>query len=229
MFLAAFIMGFLGSLHCAVMCGPLVLAVPVVNRTRAGILASRVVYHAGRIFTYSLLGAAFGLIGQTLLLAGFQQWLSILAGVTMLAFLLLGSRGVKSPLWKGALWIKSRFNHHFQRRSFISLATLGIVNGLLPCGLVYMAGTASSATGTPLHGALYMLCFGLGTVPMMLAISLGAARLLPVIRLPRFKRIVPVAVSLIALSLIARGMALGIPYLSPERTDAAITCPACAH
>jgi sulfite exporter TauE/SafE len=64
MLLAAFIMGFVGSLHCAAMCGPLVLAMPVVGPGRAAILTSRVIYNSGRIATSSILGVIFGLIGK---------------------------------------------------------------------------------------------------------------------------------------------------------------------
>ena len=228
MLLAAFIMGFVGSLHCAAMCGPLVLAMPVVGSGRKGILTSRLIYNAGRITMYATLGVIFGAIGKSLLLAGFQQWLSILAGVIMLVFVVLGLRGVGASGWRAAIWIKSTFRTFLQRRSYPGVFALGAVNGLLPCGLVYLAGTASAATGQVGYAAVYMIVFGFGTLPMMLGLSLFGPALMKHLQRFRLKPLVPIAVSLVAFSLIVRGMALGIPYVSPAVVGATVECPACA-
>ncbi|MGV3772656.1 MAG: sulfite exporter TauE/SafE family protein [Verrucomicrobiales bacterium] len=229
MLFAAFFMGLVGSLHCAVMCGPLVMAVPVVGQSRMQIVASRMVYHLGRIALYTILGALFGLIGKSLLLAGFQQWLSIFVGVAMLAFLVLGAVGMKSPMWKTSIWLKSLFENFIHRRSYLALFVLGAANGLLPCGLVYMAGTASIAAGGPLHSALYMICFGLGTLPMLLGMAFSSVSLMKLLAGLRFKAAIPIAVTLVAFSLILRGMGLGIPYLSPAAADGAMECAACIN
>ncbi|MGZ8921574.1 MAG: sulfite exporter TauE/SafE family protein, partial [Limisphaerales bacterium] len=222
MLIAAFIMGFIGSLHCAAMCGPLVLAMPVVGTTQRAYFASRLIYNSGRIAAYGLLGLFFGAIGKSLLLAGFQQWLSILAGVAMLAVLMLGRRGANVSAWRASVWIKSVFRTYLQRRSHGAVFSLGAANGLLPCGLVYVAGTASAATGDIIQSALYMIVFGVGTLPMMLGMGLFGTRLIHLLQPLRLKPLVPIAVSLVALSLILRGMALGIPYLSPTVANATV-------
>jgi len=227
MLLAAFIMGFVGSLHCAAMCGPLALAVPVVGDTKSSFFASRLVYNLGRTLTYGALGLIFGIIGKSLLLAGFQQWLSITAGIAMLAFLIFGHKRAFAAGGKTSSWIKRIFGRFLQRRSYTAIFTLGAANGLLPCGLVYMAGTASAAIGDILQSALYMIVFGLGTLPMMLGLTLFSRPLVALLQRFRLKPLVPIAVSVVALSLILRGLALGIPYVSPAVSDGDVKCAAC--
>ena len=102
-----------------------------------------------------------------------------------------------------------------RRRSFNSLLVLGLLNGLLPCGLVYVACAGATATGDLFKGAFYMLAFGAGTVPMMLAISLSG-NLVPISLRLKLLKAVPVAVFVLATLLILRGMSLGIPYVSPD-------------
>jgi sulfite exporter TauE/SafE len=229
MLFAAFIMGFVGSLHCAAMCGPLVLAMPVVGNGKNQILASRVIYNSGRITAYAILGLVFGLVGKSLVVAGFQQWLSITAGVVMLALVLLGHKRFGSSGWRAAGWIKSTFRTFLQRRTYPAVFGLGAANGLLPCGLVYLAGTASAASGEVASAVLYMLVFGLGTLPMMLGIGFFGASLMKLLQRFGLKPLVPVAVSLVALTLILRGAGLNIPYFSPAVADGQVTCAQCAH
>jgi uncharacterized protein len=229
MFFSAFLLGLLGSLHCAAMCGPLALAVPVVGTTKSAILTSRLIYNLGRILTYGSLGLFFGAIGKSLLLAGFQQWLSITAGVAMLAFLIFGHKGAVTTASKFSAWIKNLFRRFLQRRSYTAILILGAANGLLPCGLVYMAGTASAATGDILQSAAYMIVFGLGTIPMMLGLTLFSRPLLAFLQRFRPKPLVPIAVSFVAISLILRGLALGIPYVSPSVSDGDVKCAACVR
>lgn len=222
-------MGFVGSLHCAAMCGPLVLAMPVVGRGRKGIVVSRLIYNAGRIATYAMLGVIFGAIGKSFLLAGFQQWLSIAAGTIMLVVLILSLRGVGGTGWRVAVWIKSTFRTFLQRRSHSAIFGLGAANGLLPCGLVYLAGTASAATGEIGTAAVSMVVFGVGTLPMMLGVALFGPAFGKHLQRFRLKPLVPIAVSLVAVSLILRGLELGIPYVSPAVTAGNVECTACAH
>ena len=110
--------------------------------------------------------------------------------------------------------VKARMGLLLCRRSAAALLLLGLLNGLLPCGLVYVAGAGATATGDLFQGALYMLAFGIGTVPMMLAISLSK-RLVPFSLRMKLLKAVPVAVFLLASLLILRGMELGVPYVSP--------------
>lgn len=220
-----FILGLVGSLHCAGMCGPLALAVPTVGSTRGSFLASRLTYNAGRIATYAVLGAAFGLAGESLRLAGVQQWLSIGMGSLLLAGLLFASVSMKAPAAKMVGRIKSTFASLLRVRTFPALFALGATNGLLPCGLVYVAAAAAAATGHLVTAVLFMAAFGLGTTPMMIGLPLlGRSATFRF----RYQKLVPVSVFLVGTLLILRGMALGIPYISPVlEAGAGGSCPAC--
>jgi sulfite exporter TauE/SafE len=109
------------------------------------------------------------------------------------------------------------------RRSLLALGLLGLLNGLLPCGLVYVAGAGATATSDILDGAEYMAAFGAGTVPMMLAISLSGW-LVPFSLRLKLQRLIPVSVFLLAALLILRGLALGIPYVSPDLAGGGACC-----
>jgi uncharacterized protein len=213
------ILGLAGSLHCVGMCGPLALALPG-NPNRARFIAGRFLYNTGRVTTYVALGAIFGLFGETLALAGLQRGLSIAAGVILLGWLVLRLRpGLFSSaqLWIPRLIVplKTALAKQLRARSQPALLAVGLLNGLLPCGLVYLALTAAAATGTAADGALSMLVFGAGTIPAMLAVSLFGQTLHAGLR-AKFQRAVPVFVAALAVLFILRGMNLGIPYVSPE-------------
>ena len=150
-------------------------------------------------------------------------------GWTVLALVFLGHKRVSSSGWRAAGWIKSTFRTFLQRRSYPAVFALGAANGLLPCGLVYLAGTASAASGDVASALLYMLMFGLGTLPMMLGIGVCGPSLMKFLQRFRLQPLVPVAVTLVAVSLILRGLALGIPYISPGASDGEIKCPACVR
>jgi uncharacterized protein len=212
----AFILGLAGSLHCAGMCGPLALALPAPHRRLPVFVAGRFAYNAGRVLTYCLLGLAFGLVGQVFTFAGFQQSMSIALGIALLAGLILSPRLVRwSPITRLVNLLKGRMSGLLRQRSLTALAVLGLLNGLLPCGLVYVACAGAAATGNLVRGAEYMALFGIGTIPMMLAISLSGSLVPMRIRL-RLTKAIPVAVGLLAALLILRGMSLGIPYVSPN-------------
>lgn len=209
----ALLLGLAGSVHCAAMCGPLILLVAKAGAGQRSPARSSFAYHAGRIAIYALIGMIFGTLGLSMALAGWQRGLSIVAGVTILAGLFLSSAtALKTPVMKLVTRLKSTFGHLLQRRSLASQFSLGAINGLLPCGLVYVAAAGAAATGHPLTGASYMVAFGLGTLPMLLGIVVAGGRLPFAARL---HRLMPVAVAVVAVLLILRGLALGIPYLSP--------------
>ena len=222
----AFILGLFGSLHCAGMCGPLALALPQTG-SAPGYIAGRIAYNSGRIVTYGLLGLVFGLCGKSFLLAGIQQSVSITLGVLLLIGL-FASR--KLALWRPVTLlvnvVKSRMGALLRQRTIASMAVLGLLNGMLPCGLVYVAAAGAIATGGVLKGAIYMAVFGLGTLPMMLAISLSG-KLVPFSLRLKLLKAVPVAVFLLATLLILRGMALNIPYISPPLLSSG--SPSCCH
>jgi sulfite exporter TauE/SafE len=220
----AFILGLAGSLHCAAMCGPLALALPTAGRTGLSFLLGRLAYSVGRIATYCALGVFFGLAGWTLTLAGIQRWVSIALGLALLGGLFASRRlALWRPVTQLVEQLKRAMAGLLRRRSLPALGLLGLLNGLLPCGLVYVACAGATATGGILSGAQYMAAFGLGTAPLMLAISLSGT-LLPLPLRLRLRAAIPVSVFLLAMLLILRGMALGIPYVSPELGHAGIGC-----
>jgi sulfite exporter TauE/SafE len=212
----AFALGLLGSLHCAAMCGPLMLVLPVPLGGPGRFVVGRIVYQAGRIVTYGLLGVVAGLVGKSIFLMGLQRWLSIALGVAILAgFLIAKKVSLSAPVVRLVGRLKAVMGAQLRQRSFRSLALLGMLNGLLPCGLVYVALAGAVSQSTVWDGVLYMAVFGLGTLPTMLSISISG-RLFPVSLRFRLRRVIPVGVCVLAGLLILRGMALGIPYVSPD-------------
>lgn len=201
----AALLGLVGGFHCLGMCGPLALAIPGDHPLRAFL------YHLGRITTYSLLGLGAGLIGGLLRIAGFQQWMSIISGVTIL--LLVWLPGAHISLVSGK-WF-SLLGKYTNPRSAVFLWFSGMLNGLLPCGLVYVAMAGSLTAPGTAGSMLYMAVFGLGTLPLLLVLAF-AGTLLPAGARSGFRKMIPYAASLVACLLIVRGMNLGIPYLSPK-------------
>jgi hypothetical protein len=223
----AFILGFAGSAHCAGMCGPLALALPRLEPTPWRHVAGRIAYHLGRVFTYGALGLVFGLLGRSLALVGVQRWVSIALGAALLAGVLAARVDIfRLPLLGAGTWVKSAMGHWLRRRGTGALAVLGALNGLLPCGLVYVACFGAAATGEVLTAIAYMLVFGLGTVPMMLGLSLAGGALPVPLRL-RLQRAIPYCLAMVGLLLILRGLGLGIPYLSPNLAAAPAAATGC--
>jgi sulfite exporter TauE/SafE len=218
----AFILGLVGSLHCAGMCGPLALALPHLPGGSVGFVPGRVAYNIGRILTYCFLGLASGLAGKTVLLAGLERSLSIGLGIALLVGMVVSRKLVVSPS-RVVGRLKSRMAGLLHRRSFTSLCLLGLLNGLLPCGLVYVACAGAASTGNIPRATQYMAAFGAGTLPMMLAISMSG-KLVPFSLRVRLARVIPVSVFLLAALLILRGMSLGIPYFSPDLAGRSACC-----
>jgi len=222
----AFLLGLVGSAHCAGMCGPLALALP--RSARATFVLGRVLYNLGRVVTYMLMGAFFGLLGHGFALAGIQRWVSLALGVVILAGLFVSPRFANAvPVTGFVGWLKSTLGKSFQQRALTSLFSIGLLNGLLPCGLVYIACAGATSTESLMSGVDYMLAFGIGTLPMMLAISLVGVKLQFVLRL-RLQRLIPVSLAIVGMLLLLRGMALGIPYVSPK-LPAQPAAASCCH
>lgn len=220
----AFILGLAGSLHCAGMCGPLVLAMTAGSRGGPAGLSGMIAYHAARVGTYALLGVVFGMLGRSLALAGLQRWVSMGAGV----LLLLGAVSVL-PSW-GSRWgvgvvvgLRRIAAPWMCGSTLAARMTLGSINGLLPCGLVYAAGAGSAAAGSLPESVAYMGVFGLGTLPMMLGLSISG-RALPLHWRSGIQGLVPWTMGGVGVLLIVRGLGLGIPYLSP-----AMATGSCCH
>jgi len=226
-FRIAFALGLLGSLHCAAMCGPLMLALPVPPGGPTRFIVGRSVYQLGRVTTYCLLGLIAGVIGQSIFLAGLQRTLSIGLGVAILfGFLIAKKVSLSAPVVRLVAKLKTAMATQLRQRSFRSLALLGMLNGLLPCGLVYVAVAGAVSRGNVPDGIFYMAWFGLGTVPMLLAVS-WSGKLFPATLRQKLNRAIPFGVCLLAFMLILRGLALGIPYVSPALVSGipASCCP----
>jgi sulfite exporter TauE/SafE len=210
------------------MCGPLALALPPSGTGAVSYATGRLAYNFGRIITYTVLGLFFGLVGRSLVLAGVQRWTSIALGIFLMAGLLASRKiSLGGPLYAVVGSLRSHMGRLLRQRTIASLGVLGLLNGLLPCGLVYVACAGATVTGSAASGAAYMVVFGLGTLPMMLAISLSGKLVPPGWRL-RLTKAIPVTVFLLASVLILRGMSLGIPYLSPDLSPNSPQ-PACCH
>jgi hypothetical protein len=211
----AIALGLFGSLHCAAMCGPLLLALPVAPGGPGRFIAGRLIYQLGRVTTYCLLGLTGGLIGRSIFLVGLQRWLSIALGVAVLAgFLLSKKLSVSAPVVRLVGRLKAAMGSQFRQPGWRSLALLGLLNGLLPCGLVYVAVAGAVSRGNLAGGLVFMALFGLGTLPMMLGIGLSGRALPAAFRL-KLRAAIPFGVCLLGGLLILRGLALGIPYISP--------------
>ena len=228
---AAFVLGMAGSAHCIGMCGPIALAVPFMGPDRRSRLLSTALLNGGRLISYGTLGLAFGAFGEGLRLAGLQQWVSLLAGTLLLiaafAPALLERMGTQGRLAMLISRIRGTLARHFRRTAPEAIFFTGILNGLLPCGLVYAAAIGAAATSSATHGALFMLLFGAGTLPALVALRLGSG-LIGTNARAYLRRLSPVVVAAMGLLLILRGSRLDIPYVSPgaPATPVAITaCP----
>jgi len=211
--------GLIGSFHCIGMCGPIVVALPLKNHNLVSKIAGTILYNSGRVVTYSILGILFGLLGRGIHMAGFQQWTSILLGVAMIISVLFPfffrEKITIGNLFSGfAARLILRLKKLFTDRSYFSLLMIGLLNGLLPCGLVYVAIAGAINSGTVLSGALFMMLFGIGTIPLLLIATLASDAIGQRVR-SKMQRVVPYFVFFLGVLFILRGMSLGIPYISP--------------
>lgn len=217
---AAFFIGLVGSLHCIGMCGPIAIALPVPDSNNLSFFTGRILYNLGRVVTYAFLGAVLGLVGSKIALAGAQQVVSIVLGVVIIIAVLLPQKYknyfAKHPLTqKLADPLKSNIGVLFSKGTFSAMFLIGILNGFLPCGLVYVALAGAIASGDAISGAAVMILFGLGTVPAMFAASVFGKFINIGIR-TKIRKAVPALAIILGIIFILRGMNLGIPMLSPK-------------
>ncbi len=211
-------MGLFGSLHCVAMCGPLVLAFAADSRSRAWwVFANTVLYHVGRVAMYGLLGLAIGALGHLIDIKGWQRGITLVTGILLV--------GV------GLFSLFGRHSRHFVRlqQRFVTPLTrwvgywlyrpgghlvVGMLNGLLPCGMVYMALAAALSADSMQGSGLFMLAFGMGTWPALLAVALIGSFAKTRIKL-NFSFWLPLISILMGGWFLLRGANLDIPYLSP--------------
>ena len=220
MIATAFLLGLMGSLHCIGMCGPIAFMLPL-DRGRPALRYLQLgMYHLGRALAYGLIGLVFGLVGKGLYLFGFQQKLSIVLGLIMIASVLIPARYYKGwkftrPLYRLIGRLQAALGSQLKKRSPDTFLSIGFLNGFLPCGLVYMALIGAMALASAPEGALYMVVFGLGTLPLMSAAALFG-KFLKGRWAPALRKAIPVFVALVGLLFVLRGLGLGIPYVSPK-------------
>ena len=220
LFIVAFTIGILGSFHCVGMCGPLALSLPLSNNSNWAKFSGALLYNIGRIVTYGSLGLLFGLIGQTAAVFDFQQWLSIGVGVVILLFIIIPDKykiqySASSYATGFFTKLRTKLGKLFTQKNHSSLFVIGLLNGLLPCGLVYMAVAGAIATGDMASSVLFMAAFGLGTLPIMWSIAFFGNYVGVGIR-QKIRKAYPYMMALMACLLILRGMGLGIPYVSSK-------------
>lgn len=177
---SALVLGFFGSVHCLGMCGGIAAALGQATPSRAAGegLARASLYSLGRIASYSMAGIIVGSAGQV-----FSGWSGLSILLRVFAGLLIIGFGVHVAGWWNGLAAIERIGLSGWRRLAPlvkrigrpdrrwKIFALGMLWGWLPCGLVYAALIAASATGDPLVAAGFMACFGLGTLPALLAAS----------------------------------------------------------
>lgn len=218
-FLAALSLGIIGSFHCIGMCGPLAFSLPLSRTSDFSKFAGSFLYNTGRIITYSAIGLLFGLAGKSFSLFGFQQWLSICMGLVILIVLLVPKKWLTvkpgaNIFATGTQKVRRLLGQLFLKRGYSSLFAIGILNGLLPCGLIYMAVAGAIVYADAFKSAFFMASFGLGTLPVMWSVTFFGNYIGIGLR-QKIRSAYPVFMALIACMLIVRGLGLGIPYVSP--------------
>jgi hypothetical protein len=218
-FISALVIGFLGSFHCVGMCGPIALSLPVHHLRGVEKAAGIGLYNLGRIMMYALIGMIFGMIGLSFNYFGWQQILSIVLGSVLIGIFL--TRVFSFKKYKSfaafALWnqkIIAILTLLMTSGKTKNLLFIGLLNGLLPCGLIYIALAGAIATGNIFYSALFMAGFGAGTLPAMVIASYAAGMIsLPVRN--KIKKVLPYMLAVMGILLILRGLNLDIPFLSP--------------
>lgn len=223
---AALTLGVAGSLHCLGMCGPLVMAVHHSSANNGKY--DRIIYHLSRIAVYSILGLGTGMLGKTLITFGFQRWIAIISGILMLLFLLwpIGKSRLGRYALTGFSGLKSRFRQALGTGGVKKQIILGALNGLLPCGLVYVALAASLSAGSVAGSALFMGLFGIGTSPALLLVSKILSYITSKFRFASY-RVVQLSLVCISMLVILRGAGLGIPFISPSFSESSNKMECC--
>lgn len=221
----AFFIGLFGSIHCVGMCGPLALSIPSFHQQAWRLIADKFLYNIGRILVYTFLGYLIGFAGKALWMNGLQQDVSLLTGLLIIAagfsrifkFSVGNSRLVSSafaPVNRALGYaIRHRYGHFM----------LGMLNGFLPCGFVYLALAGAVNTSSPISATQYMFWFGLGTFPLMLIAMLSTGFAGPLFR-RRINRAMPYLMICLGFWFVLRGLSLGIPYLSPAPVSNSVIC-----
>ena len=225
--LLAFFMGLFGSVHCTLMCGPLLFAFQQNQKLSFATVVNKILYQVGRILTYGLIGLVFGVFGNSFVMNGWQQGFSIFTGIILIT---IGLSYVCIKRFPKVATYQTKAIQPFAKAmgkwlympngSFIA----GMLNGILPCGMVYMAVASSMNAESLLSSFQFMVCFGLGTLPLMLLFSLLTNLPKKIFKF-KFSSVLPFLYIIMGIWFLLRGANLDIPYLSPLlHIDGAISC-----
>lgn len=224
----ALLMGFTGSLHCAGMCGPIVWIMPFQMFNGAKKVIAIALYHIGRVSVYAALAVILHSF-RSMFDPKVQQYISIILGSILL---LAGVLSFFSASWNMNLpwggFVKKQLGNVIGKPGLGAITAAGILNGMLPCGLVYMALSASMTLGTAAQAAGMIYIFGIGTLPMLVSITLLKTKV-NFLRSSHIKKFIPVVVFSFGCLFVLRGMNLGIPYLSPKVVVSAGEVHSCCH
>ena len=233
MLYSALIFGLISSFHCIGMCGPIAMMLPVDHKNPTKKALQILTYQLGRLTAYSTLGLLFGLMGRGLFLAGMQQRMSIAVGVMMIAIVLIPERifakyNFSKPVYKLISKVKTSLGSQFKRKTPDALFTIGLLNGFLPCGLVYAALFGAIAMQNVGLGVTYMFLYGLGTIPLMSAV-VYVSNFITVPFRNKLQKVIPIVTVIIGTLFILRGMGLGIAYVSPSSLNLFVQANANCH
>lgn len=214
----ALLLGMGGSLHCVGMCGPLMFGSLLGKNGHGFNMIDFLLYHTGRIAVYAIWGLIFGLIGTSVKWFGIQQNISLSLGIGILAVLLLVKLFPQAEMMISVAilpkFIRAKLIPYLNARFRGSSILAGLLNGLLPCGLVYVALAGATASQDPMRGAGFMIFFGMGTLPLLTALLLLGKGLQTHVR-QKMISWYPVMIGCMALLLILRGLNQG-NMLSPS-------------
>jgi sulfite exporter TauE/SafE len=173
MWYTALLIGITGSMHCAGMCTPLLMA--VTNLT-SSVITNRLVYNGGRILTYGILGAIFSGAGSLLPISPYQSLLSLLFGATLIVMAFFRFTHFKIPLLHQGIirlttFLKERFAFLLSKKSVPAVFMMGMLNGFLPCGMTLIALSYCLILAGPVDGFNFMVLFGAGNLPVMLGFA----------------------------------------------------------
>ncbi len=227
MLYTAFIFGLISSFHCIGMCGPIAMMLPVDHQNPVRKAFQISTYHLGRLSAYASIGLIFGALGKGFFLAGMQQHLSIAIGILMIVFIVVPERKLaqynfSKPIYNFISKVKSALGKQFKNKSYQSLFTIGLLNGFLPCGMVYVALFGAIAMQSVGYGMGYMILFGIGTLPLMSLVMYINSFITPNFR-NKIQTVIPYVAVFIGCLFILRGLGLGIPFISPSNMSLFIT------
>lgn len=233
MLYSALFFGLVSSLHCIGMCGPIAMMLPVDKNNSAKKVIQIMIYHMGRLTSYASLGLIFGILGKGFYMAGIQQQLSIVVGLLMIIIAIVPERvfmkyNFSKPVYKLISKVKTSLGSQFKRKTPDALFTIGVLNGFLPCGLVYAALFGAIAMSSLTLSISYMLLYGLGTIPMMSFVVL-ISNIFSISLRTKMQKLIPVVAVFIGILFIIRGLGLDIAYLSPSNTNLFVKANASCH